>query len=214
MIKNIIFDVHKVLRILNNDTLENYLPEKMFAKYKTRYAGIMSKDYIKRVYHNTIFTTYDLGLIERDDLIVRLSEKYNEPLEVVRAVMDERLSKNRNVIFDKMIKFIKELRRAGYKTFILSNMGEDMARVLTEMIGAENFDDILFSCDAHFVKPDPQIYNYALSKFEIKAEESLFIDDYAENLVPFKALGGKTYLFDYTKMDLQIEEIKNLIKNS
>ncbi len=214
MIKNVIFDVHKVLRLLNNEPLEDYLPKKLFLKYKTRYANTMSKDYIKKVYQNSIFTQYDLGLIARDDLILRLSEKYNEPIEVVKAVMDSRLLKKHNSILKPMIKFIKSLKKHGFKTFILSNMGNDMATVLTKMLGRKNFNDIIFSCDAHMIKPNKDIFEYAVERFKINPSESLFIDDTAPNLEPFKNMGGHTFLFDYKNMDNEIEKIAAIIKNS
>ena len=211
MIKNIIFDVNKVLRVLNNEPLENFMPQKLFLKHKKQYETVMSKDYIKKVYHNSIFTQYDLGLIERDDLIKRLSEKFCEPLEVVTAVMDTRLLKKHNTVFKPMINLIKNLKKQGKKVFILSNMGKDMSEVLTEMMGKENFDDIIYSCDVHMVKPNKDIYEYAIERFNINPTESLFVDDTKPNLDTFAMLGGHTYLFDYTQMENSIDEIENLI---
>lgn len=213
MIKNIIFDVNKVLRILNNEKLENYLPQDIFFKFKSRYRDVYSKEYIKKVYHNSIFTQYDLGFIERNDLIEKLSETYDEPIEVVQAFMDARCFEIHNTIFEPMINLIKKLRKNGYKTFILSNMGKDMADSLITMINKDNFDDVIFSCDVHMIKPNRDIFEYALKRFNINANESLFIDDYELNLIPFKSLGGHTYLFDYKKMEKAILEIENLIKN-
>ena len=213
MIKNVIFDVNKVLRVLNNESLENFMPQKLFLKHKKQYENVMSKDYIFKVYHNQIFTQYDLGLIERDDLIQRLSEKFSEPVEVVKAVMDTRLLKKHNTIFKPMITLIKTLKKQGKKVFILSNMGKDMSAVLTEMMGKENFDDIIYSCDVHMIKPNKDIYELAIKRFNINPQESLFVDDTKANLETFKALGGHTYLFDYNKMDSAITEIKSLISN-
>lgn len=211
MIKNIIFDVNKVLRILNNEPLENFMPQKLFLKHKKQYENVMSKDYIQKVYHNSIFTQYDLGLIERNDLIKRLSEKFSEPLEVVTAVMDTRLQKKHNTVFKPMINLVKNLKKQGKKVFILSNMGKDMSEVLTDMMGKDNFDDIIYSCDVHMVKPNKDIYELAIERFNINPSESLFVDDTKPNLDTFKILGGHTYLFDYKQMENSIAEIENLI---
>ncbi len=213
MIKNVIFDVNKVLRILKDEPLENYLSAKLFEKYKKQYNSITSSAYIKKVYHNSIFTQYDLGLIEREDLIIRLSEKYHEPVEVVREFMDNRCLKEHNVIFEPMINLIKELRENGIKTYILSNMGKDMSEALMDGLGKENFDDIVYSCDVHMIKPNKEIFKYAIERFKINPEESLFVDDTEHNLIPFKELGGYTYLFDYKKLEEAILQIKNLVNN-
>ena len=211
MIKNVIFDVNKVLRILNNEPLENFIPQKLFLKYKKLYENVESKDYMRKVYHNSIFTQYDLGLIEREDLIKRLSEHYSEPLEIVSVIMDTRLLKKHNTIFKPMIKLIKKLRKQGLKTYILSNMGKDMSQVLTEMIGKKHFDDIIYSCDVHMIKPNKDIYEYAFDRFGINPSESLFVDDTKINLDTFSMLGGHTYLFDYNQMEKSVSEIENLI---
>ncbi len=158
MIKNVIFDVNKVLRILKDEPLKNYLSPKLFEKYKKQYNNTTSSTYIKQVYHNSIFTQYDLGLIERDDLIIRLSEKYHEPLEVVREFMDNRCLKEHNVIFESMINLVKELRKSGVKTYILSNMGKDMSEALMDGLGKENFDDIVYSGDVHKSKPKKDMF--------------------------------------------------------
>jgi len=43
-------------------------------------------------------------------------------------------------------------------------------------------------------KPHKDIYEYVLNKEHLIPEETLFIDDSAQNLVPAKELGINTYL--------------------
>ena len=212
MIKHVIFDVNKVLRILKNQTLDHYLSKSQLKKYQTNYAKIYTRDYFDKFFHNAIFHQYDLGLLSQHDLIVRLNEKYNEPIEVLTAVLEKRHLKKNNEIFKPMKKLVKWLHKNGIKTYILSNMGKESAISLTKMLGKKNFTDIVFSCDVHMCKPDKAIYEYALDRFGVNAEECLFVDDTQKNLDSFEMLGVTTCLFDCTHMEDSIEKIKNLIK--
>ena len=45
-------------------------------------------------------------------------------------------------------------------------------------------------------KPEPEFYIRALNALELRAEESLFIDDFPVNVEAFIALGGRALLFD------------------
>ena len=212
MIKHVIFDVNKVLRILKNKTLDNYLSKSQLKKHKTNYAQIHTRDYFDKYFHNAIFHQYDLGLISQNDLIIRLNEKYNEPVEVLTAVLEKRHLKKNNEIFKPMKKLVKWLHSQGIKTYILSNMGKESARSLTKMLGKKNFTDIVFSCDVHMCKPDKDMYEYALKRFGVEPEECLFVDDTQKNLDACEMFGVNTCLFDCNNMDKSVEAIKKFIK--
>ncbi|MFO7807319.1 MAG: HAD-IA family hydrolase [Candidatus Moraniibacteriota bacterium] len=49
------------------------------------------------------------------------------------------------------------------------------------------------------VKPNSEIYEIALKRAGIKAEEALFIDDKKENVAGFEAIGGFGFWYDCTK---------------
>ncbi len=58
------------------------------------------------------------------------------------------------------------------------------------------FDGLVFSGVVGMVKPDRKIYEYILNKFNLKAEETLFIDDSEKNINGAKSVGIQCYLFD------------------
>ena len=55
------------------------------------------------------------------------------------------------------------------------------------------FDGGVASCEVKVNKPDPRIYQTLLDKYHLRADESIFIDDRAENLLPASALGFGIY---------------------
>ena len=55
--------------------------------------------------------------------------------------------------------------------------------------GVENLDDMVFSGPLKIAKPGSEIYLYALKKFGAKPNETLFLDDKAENVTAARMLG-------------------------
>lgn len=60
----------------------------------------------------------------------------------------------------------------------------------------ENYDffglfdgKIVVSGEEKLIKPDPKIWEILLERYQIKAEESVFIDDNAKNIEVAKSLG-------------------------
>lgn len=211
MIKNVIFDVDGVIRKLNDDPVEDLLPADLLEKYKGRYANLSIKKYFSKFLHNDIFAKYDLGISTQDEMIAQISEYFNEPQEVLKFLLDVRCLKEHNTIFEQTINLVNSLRKNNYNTYILSNMGLEAANVLKVYIDMSKFNDAIFSCDVGFMKPNLDMYTYALKRFGVKAEESVFVDDRQENLTPFKKLGGLTYLFDSNKIDSSVKELEEII---
>ena len=73
----------------------------------------------------------------------------------------------------------------------------------------KNFKYIFESSKLNMRKPEKKIYNYVLDNLNLKAEETLFIDDLGINLKPAKIIGFKTYKF--TKTNEAIYCIKNML---
>ena len=64
-----------------------------------------------------------------------------------------------------------------------------------------------FSFDIHLEKPDPRFFEFILDHEDLNPEETLFIDDTAENIEAAKKLGIKTY---HIRRD---ELVRNLFNN-
>ncbi|MDD2474847.1 MAG: HAD family phosphatase [Dysgonamonadaceae bacterium] len=70
------------------------------------------------------------------------------------------------------------------------------------------FDGIVVSGDEKLIKPDPKLYDVLLSRFDIQANESLFIDDNEQNIVTARKMGFHTIHF-IEGVDLE-NEIKKM----
>jgi len=95
-------------------------------------------------------------------------------------------------IFD----WIAELRRAGLRTSILSNLPKPLAERLRATPGfLDHFDQVTFSCDLGVIKPEREIYDYALRGLGVAPAEALFLDDREENIAGARAVGLRAELF-------------------
>ena len=88
-----------------------------------------------------------------------------------------------------------------YKIYLMSNMNvihyDLYVRDLQLRFGYNEFDELFnksyFSFAEHLEKPDPRFFELILDHEGLLPEETLFIDDTAENIEAAKSLGIKTY---------------------
>ena len=81
-----------------------------------------------------------------------------------------------------MAALIGELKDAGYGIYLLSNAFARQHEYWPRVPGSEYFDDTFISADVKLVKPQREIYEMALDKFGVTAEECVFIDDLPSNI--------------------------------
>lgn len=93
--------------------------------------------------------------------------------------------------------WLDQLRGAGLRVGLLSNMPPEIARFLQAQCDwFDRFDSLTFSCDVGQVKPGPAIYEICLKELQLPAEEVLFLDDIAVNVEGAVAVGIHGMIFD------------------
>lgn len=98
---------------------------------------------------------------------------------------------------EPVLKWTEELRRAGLRLAVLSNMPFEVSRYLVENCPwLAVFHHLIFSCDEGCAKPDPAIYRKCLATLELRPEEVLFLDDRPENVTAGLKLGMHGIVFD------------------
>jgi putative hydrolase of the HAD superfamily len=90
----------------------------------------------------------------------------------------------------EMIAWATALQKAGYKTGILSNIGDAMeAGILARFDWLQNFNHHTFSHRLRIAKPDLAIYRHAAEGLGEKPRHILFIDDREENILAAREAG-------------------------
>jgi len=95
-----------------------------------------------------------------------------------------------------MFEWVSELRAAGIKTGLLSNMPWDLVNhVRKNCPWMENFTGKTLSAEVRLIKPDAAIYEHALREVGASASETLFVDDREPNVRAARELGMRTIQF-------------------
>ncbi|XBG79846.1 HAD family phosphatase [Enterococcus cecorum] len=94
-------------------------------------------------------------------------------------------------VFTKMQDYAQELKKQGYKLFVLSNTAAsyyDLAKKGYLPID-EILDGKILSYEVEMVKPDVAIYQYLLDKYGLEAQNCVFLDDIKGNIEAAQSLG-------------------------
>ena len=89
-----------------------------------------------------------------------------------------------------MLAWQARLKEAGFRTAILSNMGDNvLENMQREFDWLPRFDVLVWSFQLRMAKPDPAIFHYTLHKLGAEPAETLFLDDKQVNVDAALALG-------------------------
>jgi len=89
-----------------------------------------------------------------------------------------------------MVEWAARLQRAGIRTGILSNIGDDIAdRICTKFGWLSGFDHCTWSHALRMAKPEPEIYLKTAEALKTPPGNILFIDDREDNIAAAKEVG-------------------------
>jgi putative hydrolase of the HAD superfamily len=96
----------------------------------------------------------------------------------------------------EMLSLARDLRRAGYKTAILSNMEHRMLAAMRKKLAwLDEFEVQIYSCEIGTVKPEAEIYLECCQQLGCLPHEALFLDDKKVNTEAAKKVGMQSYVF-------------------
>lgn len=179
MIRNLVFDVGGVL-------LE-YRWREMFLQQGLQENEIDKLD--QALFRDEIWAwKLDTGAITVAQAIVEFREKgIPHPAEVTWFLQHiEEMAVPRPEIW----KQVENLKEKGYRIYLLSNYSKEMFEKHTK--GAsflKVLDGGVISYQIHAIKPDHEIYETLLQRYDLKPEECLFFDDRMENVEGGKRAG-------------------------
>lgn len=141
--------------------------------------------------HRRAYDRGDLDGMSYWRLVFAEADQLRSEAEIAEtAVLDARMW---TVEDRSLVGWQARLKASGVKTAILSNMG-DLVRESIERSfpWVQHFDERVWSYELGVLKPEPAIYREALRRLGTKAEETLFLDDVAENVEGARRIGIQT----------------------
>jgi len=141
---------------------------------------------------------YDRGVIDAREYWrtmaqcagVLLSEAQLASLEVIDLAMWSGYN-------ESMLALAAQLKEAGIKTGILSNMLTGMLEKLrAEVDWLPLFDVQVYSCDLGLAKPDEAIYARVIEELGVAPSRTLFVDDLAANVDGARRAGLQALIFE------------------
>ena len=89
-----------------------------------------------------------------------------------------------------LLELLPKLKK--YKLYLLSNQIKVRADYIKSNFDLSSFKKTFFSNEIGLMKPNKEIFEFALNKIKLKPEECLFIDDRYNNILTAKKLGINT----------------------
>ena len=91
---------------------------------------------------------------------------------------------------------VLEMLKQKYPIYGLTNWSSETITIAYDKFDFfELMEGIVVSGDEKLIKPDPKLYQVLLDRYDLKAEESLFIDDNLDNIKTAQKMGFKTIHF-------------------
>ena len=201
MIRNIVFDLGNVLI--------SFRPSEYLVK--NNYSPEVRKIILTDIFGSPEWLLLDNGDISLDEAIDRIAEKSILKRKEIALIFEKRTA----IMFPlgNNISVLPELKKQGFSLYYLSNFPID---IFSEIRNGNNFfkyfEGGIISSEVNHSKPDVRIYNIFLQKYNLKAEETLYVDDLEINIKAAESIGMKCYC-TYGSLNIA-DKLKNLIRLS
>ena len=178
--KNIVFDLGRV--VFAQDPAKSTELAKQFFSY------------VSQSPMPQFWVDYDLGVSSLDRVAEELAEYRGVEKAYARDMILQAIGRQETIAPTEAL--IHDLKAAGYKLYVLSNMSREFIDFLRGKDVYSYFDGDVVSCEVGVVKPMPQIYDILLDRFALVPSQTLFIDDRKENVEAAEAKGINAFHFD------------------
>ena len=181
MIKNVIFDLGRVIY--------NYWPREYLKDLG--YDEQQADRLMECIFDNSLWLEMDRGLYTLKEGAAVLCKSFPEHAKDIRRIMATGMMNTIVTIMPQSLEFFLEVKRRGYKTYVLSNFSKDgFADVRKrDAFFFNEVDGVVVSAHEKLIKPDPAIYHRLLNRYVLVPEECIFIDDVEINIRAAAALG-------------------------
>jgi putative hydrolase of the HAD superfamily len=180
---NIVFDFGGVLFNWDPDLIA-----------KSEFSDLSSIEKVRQIFIHKDWLDFDRGDISLAEVSARSAVNSGLPHAKIFAM----LSRIPTLLKPKLktVELLNCLKSKGHHLFALSNMPESTMQYFEKFYEFLNyFDGLVISCRVHLLKPAPEIFQYLLQHYALEPKNTLFIDDFPENLQAASQFGIHTIHF-------------------
>ena len=194
-IKNIVFDLGRVLiKFEPKEYIEQNVPEEK------------REDFYNGIFGSTEWLMLDRGTLSYEDAKKIFKERVPGADKQIDRLFDVDFFEILQPI-EENVKLLPELKKK-YNLYILSNFHQPaFEHIFKKYDFFRLFDGHTVSCYYYLLKPEKEIYDTLIDKFNLIPEETVFIDDTKMNIDACEKEGIRgIHLPDYTELKQKLEE--------
>lgn len=194
----VFFDLGGVIQRTEYQAPREHLAQRLATEYE---------NLVRLVFQSETSRKASLGEISAAEHWAAVARKLNRPESDAKILHDEFFAGD--IMDHKLLDFIRSLR-PRYKTGLISNAWGDLREwVVTEKF-EDAFDCMVISAEIGVMKPKPEIYLLALKQLGVSPAESIFVDDFIENVEGARAVGMSAIHF--RDVDQAVTQLRVLLK--
>ena len=161
---------------------------------------------VKQVFDSETSDQASLGLISEQEHWAAVARRLQLPESEIQAVREEFFAGD--VIDLRLLDFMRAVRKQ-YKVGLISNAWSGLRAWIISKKFEDVFDAMTISAEVGVVKPDARIYRKALDTLAVAPAESVFLDDFPDNVAGARALGMQAIHFK--QVDQALAELKKVL---
>ena len=198
-IKAVFFDLGGVILRTEYQAPRQHLAERLGMEYE---------DLSKLVFGGETADQASVGRISEEEHWSSVIQRLHLPESETQAIREEFFAGD--IIDTGLLDFMRGLRKQ-FKVGLISNAWSGLRAYILNRKLEDAFDAMIISAEVGVAKPDARIYQIALEKLGVVASESVFLDDFMENVEGARAVGMQAIYF--TQPEQALKELKQLLAN-
>jgi putative hydrolase of the HAD superfamily len=196
-IRAIYFDLGGVIVRTEFQAPRQHLAERIAVEYD----GL-----VKLVFDSETSDQASLGLISEEEHWAAVARRLHLPESEIQAVREEFFAGD--VIDLNLLDFMRGLRMQ-YKVGLISNAWSGLRAWIITKKFEDVFNAMTISAEVGVMKPDARIYRNALETLDVAPAESVFLDDFPDNVAGARAVGMQAILFN--QVDQALAELNRVL---
>ncbi len=195
--RNIIFDLGGVILEWNSDLIL----ERFYSDLDVRVAVKAG------LFQHADWLQMDRGMLTESEVIPRVTKRTGRPAAELTELFDAVRTSLRPK--PDTVALIERLAHSCVPLYCLSNMPARTFAYLRERHAFwPRFRGIVISGEIKMMKPEREIFEYLLDRFDLDPAETVFVDDHQPNIEAAQAMGLHTVLFrDARQCELELQPL-------